>query len=146
MSVAGDNCVKIDQFKVLMVTGQRLEGRQGILTESGLDGFVADTSVSFQREHIRRVYKHNGSKAIQGLAIGGGSAFALSFVMAYSPHHDSESSTSREAGVALFTGAGAVIGLVIGLMTDSWKDVPLGTTVGFQPEKGNARLVLSVSF
>jgi len=142
---AEDNPMTIKRFKVLLTTGQRIEGHDAVLTSDGLEGISYDTSVSVRREHIRSVYRCTGTKALKGLAIGGGLGL-FAGVMGGMGAVDSESHTSPGQVIAVFTGVGASIGLLMGLSTRSWTTVPLEANVRFDRDDGRARFVLSLSF
>ena len=150
---AQDNTTELERFRVLLTSGERIEGRDGSLTSDGLQGVSAKGDLVFvARSDIRlldRYLGNNGGKGAKiGAAIGLGTAI-LSYIMARSEAASDpykEVDNSRIAPIFIgFAGVGALIGYAIGSSQTKWEKVPYGTGLGFDLRSGEARLVLTLS-
>ncbi|UCG61037.1 MAG: hypothetical protein JSV52_12010 [Candidatus Zixiibacteriota bacterium] len=144
----GDTSDTIERFRILLATGQRLEGQQGVLTAEGFTGICGDTSFFVEREHIRRVHQYCGTEALRRSVIGGG--IGLAFFVVFGMHCDGDYCATERRDLwtpfASLVGTGAALGLISGLLTPVWKEVKLETAIRFEPRDGETRLVLSVAF
>lgn len=151
---AQDNNITLKKYRVLMTNGQRIQGQNGILTK---DGIVNDTAfnapVSVARKDIRVLDRYAGNHAASGAAIGAVTGLAtglLAYAMAEA-QDDSDDILEVQDDIALgmtvvFTGVGAVVGWAVGASMKKWERVLPESSLSFDPEFKNGKMLLTITF
>ena len=142
--------VQLEKFRVLLTTGERIEGHDGQLDENELRGMSSkDTALVIPRTGIRALDRSLGTKAgkyaLMGAGIGLGTAL-LAYIAAESEASSDpykEVDDSRVAPIMLgFTAGGALIGMAIGSGSQQWEKVPVQMSLGFNTDNGEIRMLL----
>jgi hypothetical protein len=151
---AQENNIELGRFRVLLTTGERLEGRGGLLNSDGLTGTSSKGSpISYTGEEIRLLDRCTGNKGGKGALIGGGIGLATAVVALIAAESEASSDpfveVDRSKIVPVFlgiTGVGALIGWAVGSSKTTWENVPLEPVFSFSPVSGERRLMLTFSF
>jgi hypothetical protein len=140
----------IGDFRVRLTNGERWEGREGVLTDEGLDGIASDGRPIFvPRERIAAVARCRGSMGVRGAIIGAAAGFCLAKIADLKADDEGETEDPQQdsnESVILITLGGALAGAIIGTATRKWEAVPIETSIGFSPEDGAISLALKLTF
>ena len=134
----------IDKFRVLLRSGERIEGTNGALTRSDLRGQLSngrDTIIA--RADLRSIDISNGSQVAKGAGIGAGIAglSAITGILQAKADPQLSVDNSRVGPVIIaFTAVGALVGAAIGSTFDRWERVSLTVSplVASSPRVGPA--------
>ena len=137
-----------DEFLVIRKDGERIEGRNGALSDARLTGTApGGARVELLRDDIKTLYSKEGSQAGVMALCGGGVGLALSGITLLRLGLDNPTLFNSESasGVALgfvagSTALGALIGLAVGAGTSNWRIEP----VVLPGRQYSARLSLSL--
>ncbi len=152
--VSAEEPIQLKKFRVLLTTGERLEGHHGVLDENELRGVSSnDTALVISRTDIRALDRHLGSRASQGALMGGGMGL-LSAVLgvmqaeadaASDPYIEVDDSRIMPVMVG-FTAGGALIGLAVGSASQRWEKIPMHVSFGYSANDGEIRMLLQFPF
>lgn len=123
----------VDDFLLILKSGERIEGRDGALTASRFTGTSKEgRHLTLLPDDIDTVYRKDGSRAGPLALYGAGIGLAISGVSILSAavsYPDAFSDSRVLAGSAAFIGGstllGALIGLAIGATQPRWSVEPL---------------------
>ena len=128
-----------ERFRLLLHTGDRVEGYEGLLTETVLQGRrESGAAISIPLDDIRTLDVSRGSKASRYTAIGAGMGLLASLLgvlsAASSPDEDQTLDTGKILPVTLgATVGGGLLGMVIGLGSPNWERMPIPNVQGRGP-------------
>jgi hypothetical protein len=146
---AQDPASDLPRFRILLVNGDRIEGKNGILTTSELVGVSnSGEQLRFARSDIRALDYSNGSGAARGAAIGAGMGLLMGLAVVL-PAEASDNVVLRVNGGALtlgLTAGGALIGLAIGSAYPVWERVPMDVSLLADPAHKGGRCTIAISF
>jgi|GEM_PF-3988967 len=151
--VTAEDTVTLDRFRLLMTNGTRLEGNDGVLTAERLEGTSDDgLSLSVPRQEIRALDRHAGTKSGKYALIGAGLGFGSALLGYLLAEAEASSDPYKEVNKDMiapvfigFTAGGALIGLAVGASSQKWERVPLKPALGFDPQTGQAKLVVRIA-
>ena len=115
--------IYLKKFFVVLKTGQRFEGHNGVLDSTGMNGQLkSGKDISIQRSNIKTLYASEGSQAGLMGCLCALVGLVCSLYLSYDSN--SESKISSEAVILLTTGSG-IIGALIGASQKKWKIINL---------------------
>jgi hypothetical protein len=124
----------LPRFRVRLTSGDRMEGRGGILTDSTLVGrTAAGASLNVRTADIRVLDVRAGSQAGRGALIGAGMGLVVSVLAIAQVAADPDSYTEKETAVKATVGltlGGGIVGALVGLKGSRWQRIPLTRAVG----------------
>jgi hypothetical protein len=143
----------IKNFRVLLKSGERHEGTNGRLTETGLEWMKKGEMITVPREEIRLLDEATGSKAkkyaVFGAGIGLSTALLAAILAAADTSDDpyTEFNTGAAIGISVgFTVAGGLIGAAIGASQKTWERVPIKTSFHYERHSKHGVCVLTIPF
>jgi hypothetical protein len=147
---AQDSTRTMRRFRVLLTTGERIEGKNGVLSPTSLEG-TASTGipVNVQRSDIRALDAYMGSQAAKwGLAGAGlGLLTGLLAVVEVAANPDVILNEGAAAGVtAGLTICGGLIGLLVGSQDARWESVPVRKVTLIDPRPTGVIWMAELSF
>ncbi|UCD18079.1 MAG: hypothetical protein JSV44_03990 [Candidatus Zixiibacteriota bacterium] len=149
-SSAQDDSVTCSQFRVILNSGERIEGRNGILTSISLTGVSnKGRSIDIPRSEIWVIYRCSGSKAGKGALMGAGMGLITGIIAIIQLQADPEQEIDESKiapGFLVLTGGAALIGMAIGSAFPTWERIPLETSIQFNPQRKMGTLAITVSF
>ena len=128
-----------ERFRILLHTGQRMEGYEGLLTETALEGRrESGTAISIPLDDIRTLDVSRGSKASRYAAIGVGMGLLTSLYAvlsaSWSPEGEETLDTAEILPITLgATVGGGLLGMVIGLGSPNWERMTIPNVQGRGP-------------
>ena len=126
-----------ERFRILLHTGQRMEGYEGLLTETALEGRrESGTAISIPFDDIRTLDVSRGSKASRYAVIGAGMGLLASLYgvlsASWSPEGEETLDTAEILPITLgATVGGGLLGMLIGSGSPSWERMPIPNTRRF---------------
>jgi len=125
-----------ERFRLLLHTGERMEGYEGLLTETALQGRTeSGTAISIPLQDIRSLDAARGSKARRNAFIGAGMGLLTSLYAVLSAASSPDESETLDTGKILpvtlgATVGGGLLGMVIGSGSPNWERVPIPNVQG----------------
>lgn len=136
-SSAQESARLLPRFRVLLSTGERIEGLNGSLTTIGLQGSHLDgRAIALRRSDVRSLDAVVGSLALRGAGFGAGVGGGVSVLALLQGSSDPATRLDGTAAATAFGATvllGAAIGAVVGARHDRWEHVTLA------PSAANAR-------
>ena len=154
-SVHAQETIKIfKQFRVLLKSGERYEGKEGHLSASDLEGTLkGGESMTIPRDDIRALDVSRGSNAGKYAMIGAGIGLLTSLTAALAAWSASEDDPLLEfqGGTAVaitagFTIAGGLIGAAFGATQLKWERVPVKTSLFYDRHSRTGVCAISIPF
>jgi hypothetical protein len=143
----------LESFRVLLKSGERHEGKNGRLTETGLEWSRKGLAMSVPMEEIRMLDEATGSQAgkyaLYGAGIGLATALLAALLAAADTSDDptTEFNTGAAIGISVgFTVGGGLIGAAIGASQKTWERVPIKTSFYYNRHSNQSVCVLTVPF
>ena len=145
--------VQLEKFRVLLTTGERIEGHDGQLDENELRGMSSkDTALVIPRTGIRALDRSLGTKAgkyaLMGAGIGFATGFLVHIVISQSSVTTPYGQYQRNPSIMVIPGLTvgfALIGWSYGSGLQRWEKVPVQVDLGFSDETGGFRVVFQFS-
>jgi hypothetical protein len=126
------------RFRVLLKSGDRVEGKSGILTPTELQGFTKrGDPIKIPIDDIRVMDRYTGSQAAKGAAIGAGLGLVTALTLILYANADETRELKVNEGVLIFgvTGVYGLIGLAVGSAYSKWERVPLHLSIKYDPSR-----------
>lgn len=147
---AQDSTRVMQRFRVLLKTGERIEGKNGVLSPASLEGTTkAGTTLNIQRSSIRALDVYAGSNMAKWGAVGAGLGLVTGLLAIIQVSADSDATLNEGAAVGVTAGltiGGGLIGLLAGSRDSRWESVPLKTATLIDPETGQVMLMARLTF
>lgn len=146
--------VEYPEFRVLLETGEWIEGRDGYFTSSFFNGILKNgEEISISKNVVSAIQVPSGSMAGQGALIGAGTGFLISSII-HSWASKPVSTPSRDimmAGLIIPVTIGAIgiptlLGGIIGANKAKWEEIPVKTSFMFDPQERGAMFAVSIQF
>lgn len=138
------------RFRTLLQTGERIEGREGRLTTTALEGISsAGAQIKIPMSDIRALDISAGSHMGKGAAIGAslGLLTGLLAIVQVSLREDTELKDDAAVGLTVgLTVGGGLIGALVGASYTRWERVHIPVGLSFYPEARGGRCTIRVSF
>ncbi|MCG6957329.1 MAG: hypothetical protein LJF04_15170 [Gemmatimonadetes bacterium] len=125
---AQENRQTFERFRLLLATGERVDGRDGVLTDTAFRGMRGSGEINVSLGDIRSLDISSGSQAGKGLAIGLGVGLvsALAGILSAAADETRTLDTSKILPVAVgLTVGGGALGLLVGSRYPKWERLSL---------------------
>lgn len=126
------------KFRALLHSGERIVGKNGYFTLTNFHGTLnTGEEVTIEKSEIKLMDVSSGSKVFEGAALGAGIGLTVCLFaildVAIDPLYELDNEAIGPVTLGI-TGAGAVIGGLIGASKTKWKRLPIRTVFMFNPK------------
>jgi hypothetical protein len=122
---------EFSRFRVLLRSGERFEGRDGRLTETGLEGTSSKgEAIKISMSNLRALDAATGSEAGKWALAGAGLGLASGLLAIMQVNLNDDLEVDSDAALVVtagLTAVGALIGGMVGASHQKWERVPIRT-------------------